>query len=500
MSGARAVRPRLDGLTPPARDLAAVATAWGDEWWDPDVALLWNPEGAFEEHPAGRRLHLVPQSAWYALALLLRDGPGDHGRAVRTIEAVVATQLRAPGAVWHGTFARFLEWPEPPVDAAVWVDYDPNWRQFVGTTFLLVLRDLAEGLPPGLVAAMEAAVDVAVEGEPPGRVPASYSNIALMKAWLEVEHGTRAGRPELVAAGEDLAEEVVRLFDRHHAFDEYNSPTYYGIDLFALRLWATRSTSPRLTAWGRRLEAALWEDVARFSHAGLGNLAGPWTRSYGMDMGTYVGALALWVWTALGRDAAPFPPPGRAFAHGHDLFLGGAAALLGADVPEGPAGELRSFSGERLVRRVIGDDPPRVATAWLEERVALGAETAGSGWEAWGQHHPVTGQWRAPDGSVAWLRLRHRAPVQAEAGRRALRATCWPHPRHGPQPVVVEVRAADLDPDALLAGRWALAGLVADVRADAEVEGVARLGDGVVAVRYRPVDGPVTWRLDVVDA
>ena len=75
----------------------------------------------------------------------------------------------------------------------------------------------------------------------PGRVPAWYSNIALMKAWLEVAHGTRAGRPEVVAAGEALAAEVVRLFDRHGAFDEYNSPTYYGIDLFALRLWATRS-------------------------------------------------------------------------------------------------------------------------------------------------------------------------------------------------------------------------------------------------------------------
>ena len=488
-------------LPPAAQDLATVATAWGDRWWDEEVALLWNPERAFEERPAGRTLHLVPQSAWYALSLLLRDGPGDRERAVRTIDAVIDTQLVSPGAVWHGTFARFLEWPEPPPDATIWVDYDPNWRQFIGTTFSLVLLDLSDGLPAPLVARMDAAIALAVDGEPPGRVPAWYSNIALMKAWLEVAHGTRAGRPEVVAAGEALAAEVVRLFDRHGAFDEYNSPTYYGIDLFALRLWATRSPSAQLRSEGRRIEAALWEDVARFTHAGLGNLAGPWSRSYGMDMGSYLGALALWEWAALGREVAPLPPLDGLPWHGHDLFLGGAAALLGADVPEAVAAELRAFSGPRHVRRVIGEDPPRVATAWLERTAMLGAETSGEGWSAWGQHHPVTAHWRAPDGSLAWIRLRHRGPVRGEAGERTLTATCLPHPRHGPQELVLEVRAPGLDVEALGTGRWDLPGLVVDVQVDTPVAGVDVTeldGDVVVQVRHVPAGGPVTWRLELL--
>lgn len=492
---------RADDLDPPASELAVTAAGWGDRWWDPEVGLLWNPDGAFDELPAGRTVHLVPQSAWYALALLLRGGDGDVARAEQVIAAVLATQYVDPDEVWHGTFARFLEWPEPPAGATIWIDYDPNWRQFIGTTFSLILSDLAGGLPGELLERMEASIRLAVDGEPEGRVPAWYSNIALMKAWLEVDHGARADRPEVVAAGEALAEEVVHLFDRHGAFDEFNSPTYYGIDLFALRLWRTRSTSARLRAWGERIETALWEDVARFHHAGLGNLAGPWSRSYGMDMGRYAGALGLWVWAALGREVAPFPDVEQPFGHSHDLFLGGAAALLGADIPVSAAGELETFSGARLVRRVIGEDPQRVATAWLEDSAMLGAESSGGGWSAWGQYHPVTAHWRAPDGSLAWLRLRHRAPVLAEAGERWLEATCLPHPKHGPQPVVIEVRAPGLDLSALRAGRWDLPGLAAavTVTAESDVDHVSAAEDDVVRVVHLPVDGPARWRVELLD-
>ena len=66
----------LDRLGPPAADLASTSVAWGDRWFDDDAALLWNPDGAFEEQPVGRSFHLVPQSAWYALGLLLRGGDG----------------------------------------------------------------------------------------------------------------------------------------------------------------------------------------------------------------------------------------------------------------------------------------------------------------------------------------------------------------------------------------------------------------------------------------
>ena len=147
------------------------------------------------------------------------------------LRALCALQYDRPGVAWHGTFARFAEWPQPPDEGAVeWVDYDPNWRQFLGTTFTLMLRQFE--LSPPISSKLQAAIALAIEGEPRDRVSARYSNIALMKAWLEED--------------EPFASEVVQCFDEHGAFDEYGSPTYYGIDLYALALWMRYPPAPRV--------------------------------------------------------------------------------------------------------------------------------------------------------------------------------------------------------------------------------------------------------------
>ena len=127
---------------------------------------------------------------------------------------------------------------EPPSTGAVeWVDYDPNWRQFLGTTFAVILETFA--VSPAVGARLREAIDRAIAGEPRDRVSPSYSNIALMKAWLE--------RDEVFAAS------VVDCFDEHGAFEEYGSPTYYGIDLYALALWRRYPPTPMFADWGDRL-------------------------------------------------------------------------------------------------------------------------------------------------------------------------------------------------------------------------------------------------------
>lgn len=383
--------------------LAAVATDWMDQWFDPGVGLLWNPPGSFDaDGIAARSVHLVQQGGWYAAGLLMR---GDGARAAAVVEALCALQYDEPGTAWHGTFRRFYETPHPPPDARVWVDYDPNWRQFVATSFALLLRRFPGRLPEER---MRRAIELSVEGEPDGRVAPSYSNIALMKAWLDVAAGH-------VDRGERFAAHVVERFRRHGAFDEYNSPTYYGVALYALALWRSESESARLRAWGAELEAALWRDVARWWHAGLGNLAGPYTRSYGMDMGRYASQLALWVWQGAGRNRAPFPDISRPFDHSHDFCFGPMVELLGARIPEAAAPEFEEFSGERTVETVISSEPSRTATAWLADGVMVGAESSAVDWRGWSQHVPATVHWRAADGTVAWLRVRHRGVVDARA-------------------------------------------------------------------------------------
>ena len=143
--------------------LAERATAWADSAWDEARGLLWNPHGSFDDDGlAPRSVHMVPQSAWYAVGLLAR---GDTDRAERVLSELCGLQYDRPGTVWDGTFARFAEWPEPPETGAVeWIDYDPNWRQFLGTTFAVILD--AFDVSPQLAARLRAAIDRAVAGEP----------------------------------------------------------------------------------------------------------------------------------------------------------------------------------------------------------------------------------------------------------------------------------------------------------------------------------------------
>ncbi|MCZ7536748.1 MAG: hypothetical protein M5T61_13170 [Acidimicrobiia bacterium] len=471
MNGSDAARSR--NATPdaptsdPAADLAATTAAWVDRHWDHDTSLLWNPPGAFGDLAPPHSLHLVPGSAWHAMTLLHRGASDDAERAVGAIESLLALQYDEPGTAIHGTFARFAEWPHPPADPVMWDDYDPNWRQFLGTTFGLLLRSRPGALPGDVEERVVRAMDLAVRGEPDGRVAPWYSNIALMKAWLEVDHGDRTGDTGLVERGEALAAEVVALFDRHGAFDEYNSATYYGIDLYALALWRDWSASPRLREWGGRIESALWRDLSGFYHAGLRNLAGPYTRSYTMDLTGSVGLLGLWIWAALGRADAPVPDlpgdPDVALDHSHDLALGTLVALLGPRIPDDAIADLTLFRGERRVEHDLGSG--RIASAWLAPDVMVGAERGPADWGGWDQYHPATIHWTHPDGGVAWLRLLHGGGVDAVASPGVLEVTARP-PASGRDGTALLGALGAGEARLGSGGRWSLPGLDVRVTSD----------------------------------
>ena len=296
--------------------LADHATTWMDQWYDPAAGLLVSMPGSFDDIGPPGSLHLVPQSAWYALGLARR---GDTDRLATVLGALCNTQYRAPGEVWDGTFARFLEWPTPTASAVEWVDYDPNWRQFLGTCLTMLLRRHGDHVDAPLRQRVEDTIGYAVASEPEDRVHPSYTNIALKKAWLDVEWGF----PD---RGEALAGSIVERHDRVGAFEEFNSPTYDGIDLWALGLWRAESSSGRLQEWGARLEASLWERIGERYHAGLRNIAGPYTRAYGMDMERYLALVALWVAASTGVADAPLPPLDTTFRQAHGRVLIRAAA------------------------------------------------------------------------------------------------------------------------------------------------------------------------------
>jgi hypothetical protein len=484
--------PHLDDLGPYAASLARESLTWSDQFWDPQAALLAvEPAGAHTHH------HSVRNSLWYALGLMLRNEGDDRARAVQTIAAVLDNQYDAPGTAYHGTFRRWPGEAPPPANPVVWRDYDPNWRQFVGTTLALLLEEFDVALPPALVARMDRAIHLAVVGEPPDRCTPGYTNIALMKAALLTWAGDRYGRAAWRQEGETFGRAVYDLFQKHQTYAEYNSPTYYGVNFYALGLWRRYAKSVALAQLGAEMEAALWRDVAHFYHARLRNVAGPYTRSYGMDMQRYGALLGLSIWLLAGRELAPFPQETGYFDHSHDFCYGPPLALVGTVAPEDTLSHFHGFIGERQVeRRIAGADgatPDRLATAWLGDEAMIGAEGTVSANPAdaftrINQFHPVTFHWCAP-GGIGWLRLLHLGPVDARAGRGELTMTgpvidSWmrihadAHRRY-----TFQVYApGGIEPSRLRADGWELPGLSLRVTTDATWAGVMLNGETVEAV------------------
>ena len=400
-------------MTANERDLLLTGTAWLDALWDDAAQLIQNPDLARGNYGDQKTRYMIRESVFYALGLLQRRHPDDVARALRTLETVLAYQFWAPETPYHGTFRRSPEEPTPGADAVMWQDYDPNWRQFIGTSLALVLLNFSEDLPQTLSQRLEQAVELCVLSETETRVEPSYSNIALLKAWLECFAGNWFGRPELTAKGTELARAVVERFSRFNAFDEYNSPTYYGIDLCALGLWRENPFGTELKDWAEELEAKLWLDVGQFYHAGLKNLSGPFDRSYGVDMTRYAASLGLWLWALLGREAAPFPEVTAPFVHSADFSLAPWVALLGTDVPEAAKAHFEAFLGERRLERTLPGEPERKVTAYLTHNFMVGAQSAYGQVRVPEQFCPVVAYWRKRDASIGWLRLSPEINVEA---------------------------------------------------------------------------------------
>jgi len=458
---------------------------WIESHWDESVGLLWGDGDAKLSTPH----HTIRGSVWYALGLLMRHRADDHARAVRVIEIVLHYQFDAPERAFHGTFMRAPAEPYPPADAVMWRDYDPNWREFIITAFALIVMEYVEQLPSALVEKMDTAIRRAVVGARARGLSASYTNIALMYAFMLCFAGKRFDEPTWVEEGERMAREVYRLFKQHDAFAEYNSPTYYGVDVYALALWRSYpALSPLLAQLGAEMETLLWRDMAQFYHADLRNLAGPYDRSYGMDMRRDVAASGIWRRLALDKSRAPLPDLDRPFEHEHDLGFVPVIAFLGASVPPDALERLLAFEGERQIERVISDSPRRVVTAWLGRDRMLGGELTSRTPPASHQLHPATLHWRIDAEQLGWARVLYRTPVDACARRNHLQIATTGE-------IAFLIYAPGAGSDAITRDGWRLPRLSVRVRTNAASLDVQPRA-GLFEVRYSVAPAqPITCQL-----
>jgi hypothetical protein len=477
---------KLQQLDAAARDLAERSINWMDCGWDAAAGCFRAPD------KSGKSVCQIRESTWYALGLFLRNGSGDRARAIRALDTILNHQLVSPNQPYHGTWRRFPQEEIPSENAIEWRDYDPNWREFIGTTLALIVIEFESCLNADLIRRIDEALHRAIVGALNRNVPAHYTNISLMTAFLLDFGARRLGESAWSAASARLATDILNRFRTHNTFDEYNSPTYYGVDLYALALWRSYASQAFLREAGAEMEAALWRDIAQYYHAGMRNMAGPYDRSYGMDMQRYISCLGMWIWMETGYEQAPFPNLNQPFEHANDFAFAPPMALLGVRIPDVVRSHFRAFRGERQVEQIIWDSPRRVATACVGERVMLGAETGNRDYLA-AQFHPAVIHWLIDDHKVGWIRLRLQRGMVADARaeRNRLSITC-----SGSQEYVFQIAAPNIGAEAVQRNLLQLPGLKVRVNTKANGPTVTHAAE-LVELRYGVSDSSAEFILTI---
>jgi hypothetical protein len=463
--------PNVNSLSKNSREIFLTSMEWGDKYWDAQAQLCRGPESirtdGAETESAGARSQtrssfMVRDSVWYAVGLLLRDQPGDRERAAQILRVALKQQYREPDKPWDGTFRRSPDEPEPGSKATMWRAYDPNWRVFLGTTFAVILNEYPDRIPADLGPAMMESINYAVAGEiKEKRLLPSYTNISLMYGFLWNYAATRGNHPEWIAPSEKWQEDTYKLYKQHDAFWEYNSPTYAGADLFGLALWRDYGSTPHMRSMGSEMEEGLWRATADLYSADLRNISGPYDRSYGMDMQSYVSVAGLWLRTVLDADKAPLTsfdhPP---VDHVSDLWFVPPLVVLDTRIPADAIKSFRKLQAEHEVRRPIADE--RIATAWIGKKLIYGGEITGHtrGVDGASQFHPVTVHWQAP-GKIGWIQLTRCPKIDATADKRGIVITA-------DGDVSFRISAPSFAPGNAKAGEWTLPGLTVHVDTDSK--------------------------------
>jgi len=408
-------------------------------------------------------------ATYLAVGMLCRDGLADRDNAAAVIREILTHQWNDPGQRRHGV------WPRSPGSELL----DENWREFVGVGLILVLRHFEDRLPDDLVESIDTALSRAAEGAYRRNVSPNYTNIALMSAFLLDYVGWRHDNLSMRERGEEKAEAIFEAFEWHKTFQEYNSPTYYGVDLLGLALWRSEAPSERLRERGAAMEADLWRDIAQFYHADLRNLAGPCWRSYGMDMTHYVALTGLLIALAVDEnDPLPLPSIG-AGGKQFELNYTPLYCLLQPKVPAEAMIHLRKFQEPRALRRTVsgksGDHDVRVV---IEPTWMMGATTGLH--RRWEQHYPATLHWLAEDGDqasgrpIGWLLILGENGVDAKIDGRKLRVF-MPKP-DADEPLRLRICTPGLTPAMLTGDTWNLAGMKLRVTSPLKRGDVVRVG------------------------
>lgn len=437
MMGNQASGIEWENLTPYQKHLVTfVLPASSTETWNAD------------EVQAFLQKYGTRSGIYHSVGMLYRNEGMDRENAQRVMGALLKLQHNVPGDKLHGMWRTGVGKDRE----------DQNWREFVGTGFIVAREYFGDALAPDLVRDIDAALMRAAEGAVKRDVSAGYTNIALMSAFLMDYVGHTASKPEFQEAGKKKAKAIRDLFFQYKTFTEFNSPTYYGVNLMGLGMWRELGKSAGLREWSQEIESNFWGHIAQFYHAGMKNMCGPYARGYGMDMTQYNALVGMCIAMGLdGPEHAPVPnTKDRAFEWAYAPMF----ALLNVQPPKDLLPEFKTFSAPREVHHEIAyRNKVFHAQVVLESDWMMGAATGMR--RRWDQHCPATVHWMVGL-EMRWLLVHGENAAEAKIEGRKLQIFATESDAEHPFRILIHAPQADLT--LMTENTWTLPGMTFNVQ------------------------------------
>lgn len=239
-----------------------------------------------------------------------------------------------------------------------------------------------------------------------------YTNPGIMRALTVGWVGAKTNNKTYIDFANKSGDDITALFKAgSNVFTEYNAPTYYGIDIWALA--AAIKYGPKdqsMTKNAPFLLTELWKDIGEHYNAFLGNVAGPYDRANSRDLTQDSAVLPLWVWGLMGYSKAPEPNKRQANLE-YDAAEAASMAIVmdtvAKYVPNEVMSELKSFGTARTITKVIRDDletnKSRIATSYVSKTLMIGGFESNETEIRSKQHVPAIVHWVSCAISFDWI-------------------------------------------------------------------------------------------------
>jgi hypothetical protein len=125
---------------------------------------------------------------------------------------------------------------------------------------------------------------------------------ALVVGWI----GARRNNSTFTNFANDQGTKILQLFQLNGAntLGEYNAPTYYGIDMWALGAQLKYgSKNSTMTTAAAIILPELWKDLSEHWNGYLGNMVGPYDRAHTRNLTQHSSVLTLVSWGLFGHEA-----------------------------------------------------------------------------------------------------------------------------------------------------------------------------------------------------